>query len=183
MTSDPVLATRFAPEAFFTLQDKVPRTKTREAERRMAHPVPIAAPDARAQPRSNKRYRSPFGAPLRFFAEAFTPQLGLGRASWNHRIQTGGPSPAPVQRAPRRPPPGGGRDDAQAACEQKVTNSARRNRTRSVSRRLRLTSLTKSGMAAVFQIAAALSKELFPNYRLDTTHTKASIYGRFLGLH
>ncbi len=29
-----------------------------------------------------------------------------------------------------------GRDDAQAACEQKVTNSARKNRTRSVSRRL-----------------------------------------------
>ena len=31
------------------------------------------------------------------------PQLGPGRASWNHRIQTGGPSPAPVQRAPRSP--------------------------------------------------------------------------------
>jgi hypothetical protein len=26
-----------------------------------------------------------------------------GRASWHHRIQTGGPSPAPVQRAPRSP--------------------------------------------------------------------------------
>jgi len=26
-----------------------------------------------------------------------------GRASWNHRMQTGGPSPAPVQRAPRSP--------------------------------------------------------------------------------
>ncbi len=31
------------------------------------------------------------------------PQLGPGRASWNHRIQTGEPSPAPVQRAPRGP--------------------------------------------------------------------------------
>jgi hypothetical protein len=37
-----------------------------------------------------------------------------GRASWNHRIQTGGPSPAPVQPAPGRPagrcpkPPGSG---------------------------------------------------------------------------
>src|ERR1700688_2464860 len=40
-----VLATRFAPEAFFTLQDKVPQTKAREAERRMAHPVPIATPE------------------------------------------------------------------------------------------------------------------------------------------
>ena len=26
-----------------------------------------------------------------------------GRVSWNHRVQTGGPSPAPVQRAPRGP--------------------------------------------------------------------------------
>ena len=26
-----------------------------------------------------------------------------GRASWNYRVQTGGPSPAPVQRAPRGP--------------------------------------------------------------------------------
>jgi hypothetical protein len=30
-------------------------------------------------------------------------RLGLGRASWNHRMQAGGPSPAPVQRAPRSP--------------------------------------------------------------------------------
>jgi len=36
-----------------------------------------------------------------------------GRASWNHRIQTGGPSPAPVQRAPRGPARAG-RDDAQS---------------------------------------------------------------------
>jgi hypothetical protein len=129
---------------------KVPPTKAREAERRMAHPVPVAAPDERAQQRSDKRDRSPFGAPLRSCAEDSSPQLGPGRASWNHRIQTGGPSPAPVQRAPRGPPPGGGRDDAQAACEQKVTNSARKNRTRSVSRRLRLTSLTMSGMARCY---------------------------------
>src|SRR5208282_1601395 len=26
-----------------------------------------------------------------------------GRASWNYRVRTGGPSPAPVQRAPRGP--------------------------------------------------------------------------------
>ena len=32
-----------------------------------------------------------------------TLELGPGRASWNHRIQTGEPSPAPVQRAPRGP--------------------------------------------------------------------------------
>ena len=31
------------------------------------------------------------------------PRSAPGRASWNYRVQTGGPSPAPVQRAPRRP--------------------------------------------------------------------------------
>src|SRR5580698_9358057 len=45
--------------------------------------------------------------------------LGSGRASWNHRMQTGGPSPAPVQRAPRSPARAG-RDDAQAARERSV---------------------------------------------------------------
>src|ERR1700722_20789059 len=50
----------------------------------------------------------------------FCPRLGSGRASWNHRMQTGGPSPAPVQRAPRSPAPAG-RDDAQAARERSVS--------------------------------------------------------------
>jgi hypothetical protein len=49
----------------------------------------------------------------------FCPRLGPGRASWNHRMQTGGPSPAPVQRAPRSPTRAG-RDDAQAARERSV---------------------------------------------------------------
>jgi hypothetical protein len=54
------------------------------------------------------------GYALRFLK----PQLGPGRASWNHRMQTGGPSPAPVQQAPcgpitRRTV------DAQAACRLK----------------------------------------------------------------
>ena len=49
----------------------------------------------------------------------FWPRLGSGRASWNHRMQTGGPSPAPVQRAPRGPARAG-RDDAQAARERSV---------------------------------------------------------------
>jgi len=35
--------------------------------------------------------------------QAVTPGSTSGRASWNHRVQTGGPSPMPVQRAPRRP--------------------------------------------------------------------------------
>ena len=79
-------------------------------------------------------------------------QLGLGRASWNHRMQTGGPSPAPVQRAPRSPARAG-RADTQTACRLRATNSARRNRTRSVSRRHRLTSLTMNGMDAVITAA------------------------------
>jgi hypothetical protein len=58
--------------------------------------------DAQAQPRPDKRDRSPFGAPPRSCAGSRS-RLGLGRASWNHRMQTGGPSPAPVQRAPRSP--------------------------------------------------------------------------------
>jgi hypothetical protein len=65
-----------------------------------------------------ERARSPFGAPPRH-PRFFRPRLGSGRASWNHRMQTGGPSPAPVQRAPRGPARAG-RDDAQAARERSV---------------------------------------------------------------
>jgi len=35
--------------------------------------------------------------------QAVTPDSAPGRVSWNRRVQTGGPSPAPVQRAPRGP--------------------------------------------------------------------------------
>src|SRR6202043_4151864 len=34
---------------------------------------------------------------------SFTLGSTPGRASWDYRVQTGGPSPAPVQRAPRGP--------------------------------------------------------------------------------
>ncbi len=44
-----------------------------------------------------------FRRPTAVLTKGFTPRLGPGRASWNHRMQTGGPSPAPVQRAPRSP--------------------------------------------------------------------------------
>ena len=37
------------------------------------------------------------------FRRSTAARSAPGRASWNHRIQTGGPSPAPVQRAPRSP--------------------------------------------------------------------------------
>jgi hypothetical protein len=61
----------------------------------------------------NKR-TARLSALLRDYAPGFHSRLGLGRASWNHRMQTGGPSPAPVQRAPRSPARAG-RDDAQTA--------------------------------------------------------------------
>jgi hypothetical protein len=64
--------------------------------------------------------RARLSAPHRGIRGLFGPRLGLGRASWNHRMQTGGPSPAPVQRAPRGPARAG-RDDAQAARERSVS--------------------------------------------------------------
>jgi len=107
--------------------------KRREAERREAHhraastsdaaralsPVPLAEDRGRAGPQKMERARSPFGAPPRH-PRLFRPRLGSGRASWNHRMQTGGPSPAPVQRAPRGPTRAG-RDDAQAARKRSVS--------------------------------------------------------------
>ena len=103
-----------------------------------------------------RRGRGPISGPLAFRRSSAVmrrdySRLGLGRASWNRRMQTGGPSPAPVQRAPRSPARAG-RADTQTACRLRATNSARRNRTRSVSRRHRLTSLTMNGMDAVIQI-------------------------------
>ena len=110
----------------------------REAERREAHqPEPhrqamrrapsllsshcgrTEAQDFSLGPQKMERARSPFGAPPRH-PRFFRPRLGSGRASWNHRMQTGGPSPAPVQRAPRSPTRAG-RDDAQAARERSVS--------------------------------------------------------------
>jgi hypothetical protein len=126
----------------------------REAERRTAHHGCRAS--------MGRRGRGPVSGPLAFRRSSAVvrrdcSRLGLGRASWNHRMQTGGPSPAPVQRAPRSPARAG-RDDAQAACRPSATDAARRNRTRSVSRRHRLTSLTMNGMAAVIQIRAGAVK-------------------------
>jgi len=105
--------------------------KRREAERREARAGSASQRMRRASLllsslRKNRgradlmeRARSPFGAPPRH-PRLFRPRLGSGRASWNHRMQTGGPSPAPVQRAPRSPTRAG-RDDAQAARERNVS--------------------------------------------------------------
>ena len=163
-TRNCIAAMRIASGSSFTLAKKACLERTggdgfaparclcspkREAERRTAHQVQLPRRDGQAQPRPDKRDRSPFGAPPRSCAGK--TRLGLGRASWNRRMQTGGPSPAPVQRAPRSPARAG-RADTQTACRLRATNSARRNRTRSVSRRHRLTSLTMDGMDAVIQI-------------------------------
>jgi hypothetical protein len=105
--------------------------KRREAERREAHHRAASKSDAarvlspfllaedRGRADLMERARSPFGAPPRH-PRFFRPRLGSGRASWNHRMRTGGPSPAPVQRAPRGPARAG-RDDAQAARERSVS--------------------------------------------------------------
>jgi hypothetical protein len=84
----------------------------REAERRTAHH------SCRASMR--RRGRGPISgaarlsALLRGHAPGFHSRLGPGRASWNRRMQAGGPSPAPVQRAPRSPARAG-RADTQTA--------------------------------------------------------------------
>ncbi len=108
----------------------------REAERREAHQPGAASKDAaRAlspvfplredrgpglyEPWTSWSGRARLSAPHRGTRRGFYPRLGSGRASWNHRMQTGGPSPAPVQRAPRSPTRAG-RDDAQAARERSV---------------------------------------------------------------
>jgi hypothetical protein len=83
----------------------------REAERRTAHQFQLPRRNARAQPRPDKG-TARLSALLRGHAPG--TRLGLGRASWNHRMQTGGPSPAPVQRAPRSPARAG-RADTQTA--------------------------------------------------------------------
>ena len=64
---------------------------------------------ARAIPRSTRTARDLRSGTLAFRRSTATLRRGSdlnsapGRASWNHRIQTGGPSPAPVQPAPGSP--------------------------------------------------------------------------------
>jgi hypothetical protein len=124
-----VLLTPFPRKPF----QKAAFPKRKEAERRRALPVrsPRSLPSLPLRDWIGKQHgahlvaeaRSPFGAPPRLGAEGFTPRLGQGRASWNHRMQTGGPSPAPVQRAPRRPPRGGRADTQTARGAQRMTAS------------------------------------------------------------
>jgi len=60
---------------------------------------PARASGAAARPAGRAR----LSALHRGSRQAVTPDSAPGRVSWNRRVQTGGPSPAPVQRAPRRP--------------------------------------------------------------------------------
>jgi hypothetical protein len=53
--------------------------------------------------RASSGTRSPLGAPPRHSPRLLPLGSTSGRVSWNRRVQTGGPSPAPVQRAPRGP--------------------------------------------------------------------------------
>src|SRR5580693_715954 len=60
---------------------------------------PVRASGAAARPAGRAR----LSALHRGSRQAVTPDSAPGRVSWNRRVQTGGPSPAPVQRAPRGP--------------------------------------------------------------------------------
>jgi len=94
----------FAPQDVFA-----PQRGRRSAERRT---------NSSCRALMRRRSRGPVSGTARLSAllrgHAPGTRLGLGRASWNHRMQTGGPSPAPVQRAPRSPARAG-RADTQTA--------------------------------------------------------------------
>ena len=132
--------------------------RIREAERRQAHPFPIAAPGRNARPWPRPiSGRSPCGAPLRSCAGISVPARlwaalpGITGCKREDPLRHQCSEHLAVRSR-------AGRDDAQNRLQTRATSSARRNRTRSVSRRHRLTSLTMSGMDGVIQIRAAMSK-------------------------
>jgi hypothetical protein len=133
-----ILAARFAPELFFTLSEKAPHThgrrfhvlpRTREAERRTAHPVPTAAPDERGTAAglflfSSRLWGRLGGGPLAFRRSAAVVTAGprfLGLPGANGRTLPGasaastsqsghapdGTLPKPPARQERRTPPAG----------------------------------------------------------------------------
>ena len=117
-------------------QDHAQERGKRSAERRMPSTVratPVSVTACRCAGRGSAPKvgaRSPSGAPLRHSPRLLPLGSASGRASWNYRVQTGGPSPAPVQRAPRGPvvvPDG--RCPKPPECG--VTSPARGNRSRS----------------------------------------------------
>jgi len=80
-----------------------------------------------------KGARSPLGASPRHSPRLSHPDSARVRVSWNYRVQTGGPSPAPVQRAPRRPAKRAGRSVPKPP-ESEVCRFARGVRSRSAVR-------------------------------------------------
>ncbi len=115
-TREPVLATHLRPEPSTRLQKRIPRTKRREAERRKALLLPDRIERMRQRafvPPSPSpacggglgRGRARLSAPHRGSCLGdLTPPLSSGPRFLVHRMITGlRPSPAPMQRAPRRP--------------------------------------------------------------------------------
>jgi hypothetical protein len=110
--SEGVLATHIAPEVCrpkppsFCLQKNKGRRSAEKAQlSRGASPRARMLPSKRA---SGEAARPCAGrarlAALHRGSRRSHPRLtASGRVSWNRRVQTGGPSPAPVQRAPRGP--------------------------------------------------------------------------------
>jgi hypothetical protein len=108
--SDLVLAMHPHPSFAKPVQDVCLQIKRREAERRKARLSrgasprqqmlpPVRASGVAARPAGRAR----LSALHRGSRQAVTPDSASGRVSWNRRVRTGGPSPAPVQRAPRGP--------------------------------------------------------------------------------
>ncbi len=118
------------PKSGVRFSDKIMRKKE-GAERREAHPTSVRAtlPDVTVRQcagrgsgprrqvhalcalfclRSPLAFRRSTAAPRRLHGSS------PGRASWNYRVQTGGPSPAPVQQAPCGPVVSAGRYDARS---------------------------------------------------------------------
>jgi len=85
-------------------KDAPPGTASFDAARALVPFSPLAPKRTGATGTPWSR-RARLSAPYRGFREGCWARSGSARASasWNHRMQTGGPSPAPVQRAPRRP--------------------------------------------------------------------------------
>jgi hypothetical protein len=82
--------------------------------------------------------------------QAVTPDSAPGRVSWNRRVQTGGPSPTPVQRAPRGPVIVPDERGPEAARERTVSVRARAPRPlRAIRSTLMMASLRPAGGALV----------------------------------
>jgi hypothetical protein len=108
---------------------------------------------------------------LRGYALRLSPQLGLGRASWNRRMQTGGPSPTPVQQAPCSPI-----TRRTGRCPNRLQAKSDELRPQEPlplrQSRHRLTSLTTSEMETKYLLIGPMSIEGDQNF-----HGKVSVQG------